>query len=266
MNPTLTSIAVSFAVLFVLFRMLDLTRPPERRLKALRRGFWTDTLYWVFTPVVTRVVTRLSTIAAVIPVALLLHGQVDRNMLENGFGPLATLPMSVQALIILLVSDFFSYWGHRLFHTGRLWRFHAVHHSSKDLDWLSSVRLHPVNDVIMRVVSTVPVLLIGVKPLAVAGVIPLLTLMAIVVHANVDWDWGPLRRVIASPRFHRWHHSDEPAALDKNFAGIFPFWDILFGTYYMPKDRLPQNFGIPEGFPKSFLGIIRVIQNLKRMK
>jgi Fatty acid hydroxylase superfamily len=67
-----------------------------------------------------------------------------------------------------------------------------------------------------------------------AGVAPPITLFAILFHANVDWDWGPPRSVIAAPRFHRWHHTGEAEARDKNFAGLLPLWDILFGTYYMP--------------------------------
>ena len=64
----------------------------------------------------------------------------------------------------------------------------------------------------------------------------------------------PLRSVIATPVFHRWHHSKDPAAIDKNFAGLLPLWDILFGTYYMPKDRLPQDFGATEPVPTGYFG------------
>jgi sterol desaturase/sphingolipid hydroxylase (fatty acid hydroxylase superfamily) len=92
-----------------------------------------------------------------------------------------------------------------------------------------------VNDAVMRVVGVFPVLLLGFAPIAVAGIVPVLTVMAILVHANLDWDWGPLRSVISSPRFHRWHHTDEEQARDKNFAGQQPVWDILSGAYYMPK-------------------------------
>jgi sterol desaturase/sphingolipid hydroxylase (fatty acid hydroxylase superfamily) len=116
------------------------------------------------------------------------------------------------------------------------------------------VRLHPVNDALMRVAGAVPLLALGLAPVALAGVAPVLTLMAILVHANLDWDWGPLRAVVASPRFHRWHHTDEASARDKNFAGLLPLWDILFGTYYMPKDRLPQQFGTESPVPPGLLG------------
>ena len=51
-----------------------------------------------------------------------------------------------------------------------------------------------------------------------------------------------------SPRFHRWHHSRD---VDCNYAGVFPAWDLLFGTYHLP-DEGPETFGVrgeqlPEG-------------------
>jgi sterol desaturase/sphingolipid hydroxylase (fatty acid hydroxylase superfamily) len=116
-------------------------------------------------------------------------------------------------------------------HGRALWRVHAVHHSSERLDWLSSVRLHPLNDVGMRLAQALPLFL------------------------NVRWDFGPLRRVIASPVFHQWHHTTEAEGLDTNFAGLFPFWDALFGTLYLPRDRTPQTFGLrDEQVPGGLLG------------
>jgi sterol desaturase/sphingolipid hydroxylase (fatty acid hydroxylase superfamily) len=254
MQPTVIGIIAGFVVLLVFFRGLERLRPTERRLPLLRREFWTDLVYWLFTPIVTRAITRAAVIVVLVPLALLAYGQVDKELIQNGFGPAARLPLWLQAVAILGLGDFISYWMHRWFHGRRMWRFHAIHHSSKDLDWLSSVRLHPVNDALMRIAAIIPVLALGFAPVAVAGVIPILTLMAVVVHANVDWDWGPFRTILASPRFHRWHHTDETAARDKNFAGILPLWDILFGTYYMPRDKLPASFGTGTPVPAGLIG------------
>ena len=239
MGPTLQGVVIGFIVLFCVFRLMEWLQPRERRLPVLRRGFWTDVSYWAFTPLVTRVVTRVSVIAAVVPVSLLLYGRLDGDALQHGWGPVGALPLWVQAVGMLVLGDFIGYWMHRAFHGRRLWRFHAIHHASEDLDWLSSVRLHPVNDAVMRVAGAVPLLLAGFAPVALVSITPVLTLFAVLLHANVDWDWGPLRSVIASPRFHRWHHTDETAARDKNFAGLLPVWDILFGTYYMPAGARP---------------------------
>jgi sterol desaturase/sphingolipid hydroxylase (fatty acid hydroxylase superfamily) len=249
MPPTIQGLLISSVVLAVVFRLLDLTRPPDKRLRLVRAGFWTDVGYFLFTPLITRVSTRIAVIAALIPISIFLYGRVDGAALQAGYGPVSRLSVWWQAPLMLFISDFFSYWTHRAFHGRRLWPFHAVHHSSTELDWLGSVRLHPVNDAVMRIASAVPLLLLGFSPLALAGIVPILTLLAILVHANLDWDWGPLRAVIASPRFHRWHHTDETEARDKNFAGLFPVWDILFGTYYMPKDRRPTSFGTETNVP-----------------
>ena len=54
-------------------------------------------------------------------------------------------------------------------------------------------------------------------------------------HANLNWTFGPFRYVLASPVFHRWHHVREPAIHDKNFAPTFPIFDLMFGTFHMPK-------------------------------
>src|SRR5215471_6334461 len=254
MTPTVQSIIISFLVLFVAFRLLELFRPRQKRLPVLRRGFWTDLVYWAFTPLVTRVVTGAGVAIAVFPLAYAIYGVLDRDLIMRGFGPLSRLPLWLQGVAILVLGDLIGYWMHRWFHGARLWRFHAVHHSSVDLDWLSAVRLHPVNDLVMRVAGVLPILLLGFTPIAVTGVIPMLTLLAILVHANLDWDWGPFRWAIASPRFHRWHHTSETEARDKNFAGLFPAWDILFGTYHMPKDRRPASFGTATPVPAGLLG------------
>lgn len=72
---------------------------------------------------------------------------------------------------------------------------------------------------------------LGFTPLAVAAYVPFLTFYAIFVHANVSWGLGPLGWLIASPKFHRWHHTSEDEGLDKNLAGLFPWLDLLFRTY-----------------------------------
>lgn len=256
MQKTVIGVIIGFVALLIVFRLLEYLRPRDRRLALRRRGFFTDIAWFAFTPLVTKTVTRFGVAVALLPAALLIYGRFDPEMIRHGYGPLSRLPLWLQALAILLIGDFIAYWMHRWFHGRRLWNYHAVHHSSVDLDWLSAVRVHPVNDLLMKIASSLPLVMLGFAPLAVAAIVPVLTLMAIALHANLDWDYGPLRAVIASPRFHRWHHTDETAARDKNFAGLFPFWDILFGTYYMPKDKLPESFGTTTPVPAGFVGQI----------
>ena len=117
------------------------------------------------------------------------------------------------------------------------------------MDWLSSVRLHPVNDAVNKFALVLPLIALGFSPAATAGIAPFLALHAIMLHANLNWDFGPLRSVISSPVFHRWHHTKEAEALDKNFGGLLPVWDILFGTYHMPRGKTPTVFGTDDKVP-----------------
>lgn len=93
-----------------------------------------------------------------------------------------------------MLGDLIGYWTHRLFHGRMLWRFHAVHHCSIEVDWLSSGRLHPVNDVASRAVALLLIALAGFPLTILAGYVPFLTVYAILLHANLPWTFGPLRR------------------------------------------------------------------------
>jgi sterol desaturase/sphingolipid hydroxylase (fatty acid hydroxylase superfamily) len=256
-DKTIFSVAVTLVILGSIFFVIErvIARGRNRAQPIIRKGWLTDVVYWFTTILLTKPFVRLMLI---LPLSVLILAKVTSlDVLKmgsyTGFGPLSRQPIWLQAIQIYLIVDFCSYWNHRMFHNGRWWPFHAVHHSSEDLDWLGSLRVHPVNDLVNKMVQVTPVLLMGYNPTVTLSTAPILTFYAIFIHANVNWDFGPLRSVIATPVFHRWHHSREPEAWDKNFAGLLPVWDILFGTYYMPKDRWPENFGINEPMPGGFL-------------
>ncbi|HLY58503.1 MAG TPA: sterol desaturase family protein [Stellaceae bacterium] len=169
--------------------------------------------------------------------------------------PIALQPRWLQGIEALLLADLVGYWVHRLFHRRPLWRFHAIHHSAQTLDWLAATRLHPVNDMLNRALTILPLLFLGFQLDVLASVTPLLTFWAIFIHADLDWDLGPLRLVVVSPRFHRWHHTSEEEGLDRNFAGLFPVIDVIFGTCHMPRDRVPRRFGLHnETVPAGLIG------------
>jgi sterol desaturase/sphingolipid hydroxylase (fatty acid hydroxylase superfamily) len=233
----------------------------------IRRGWLLDVSYFFLTPLVTKSITRLGLL---LPLGVLVwFGVASVESLKTrefaGFGPVSRQPLWLQIIQIYALSDLIGYWTHRLFHRGRWWPFHAVHHSSEDLDWLSSVRVHPVNDLVSKLLQVTPLLLLGFNPFATLSAAPFFTLYAILLHADVNWDFGPLRGVIASPVFHRWHHSRQREAWDKNFAGLLPIWDRLFGTYHMPPGRVPEDFGIMEEMPRDLLGqLVRPFSGLRR--
>jgi sterol desaturase/sphingolipid hydroxylase (fatty acid hydroxylase superfamily) len=245
---SLPGLVAGFVVLTVVFGAVE-WRPAKVPRGWKDRSIRTDIAFWFFTPLVAGTITRIALAASLIGLALLLGRHVELRHVEallTANGPVASQPRWLQALEVLLLADGLGYWMHRLFHGRALWPFHAVHHGSEHLDWLSSVRLHPVNEALMRIAQVVPLVLFGFDPRVLAASVPIFTLYALFLHANVNWRFGALGYVIATPAFHRWHHAADATALDKNFAGLFPLWDLVFGTFYLPT-RSPERFGLADG-------------------
>lgn len=159
-----------------------------------------------------------------------------------------SVPFPVMCLAVLFVYDVSLYWIHRALHQTWLWPMHAVHHSDTDLHFLSWSRGHAIEQTFIGACMIFSATWLGLSVTDIAGLALIRALHQYYVHSNIDWDHGPLKKIIVSPQYHRWHHVDRADAYDKNFASIFPFLDILFGTYYFPgsaKD-LPTGF---EGTP-----------------
>jgi lathosterol oxidase len=161
----------------------------------------------------------------------------------------AASPATLQFCGILVVSDLSEYWIHRLFHrVPLLWRFHAVHHSCRCMDWLAASRLHLVDVAVTRGLTFVPLFVLGFANGPIFAYLVFVSFHAIFIHANVNFRFGWLSRVIATPRFHHWHHAAQPEAIDKNFAIHLPLIDKVFGTCYLPPNEWPAVYGI-EGNP-----------------
>lgn len=159
------------------------------------------------------------------------------------------LPLVIQVPIIVVVADFTQYWVHRTFHSVPfLWRFHAIHHSAEEMDWLAGSRLHLVDVIVTRGVTYIPIFVLGFSDAALMGYVFLVAAQATFIHANVRWNFRRIRRFVATPAFHHWHHSAEREAVDKNFSVHTPIWDSLFGTYFLP-DRWPSRYGLSGGRP-----------------
>lgn len=165
----------------------------------------------------------------------------------------AAQPWWLQAVEVVLLSDFFVYWGHRLQHrVGFLWRFHSIHHSAEHLDWLAAHREHPVDTVYTMGLINLPVFLLGFPIQTLALLIAFRGIWAIYIHSNVRLPLpGPLRVLIGAPELHHWHHDRARDA--GNYANISPLMDVLFGTYRCP-DHEPAAFGVHEPIARTYVG------------
>ena len=185
-----------------------------------------------------------------------------------GSGDLAGgLPWGIQLLISLALFDLVAYWRHRLMHTAALWPFHEVHHSSTHLNWLSGIRNHPVNTLVIYLCGAVLLGAFGftANVLVVTGVIRFYWVSFI--HTDIRLNLGVLNYVIATPGFHRWHHVTGQIR-NRNFAGFFSFYDLTFGTFYLPKGQEAQGFGLEDqNYPTGYFGQLAApFQRLRQTK
>jgi sterol desaturase/sphingolipid hydroxylase (fatty acid hydroxylase superfamily) len=220
-----------------------------------KRELLTDICYWFFVPVFARVLR----IGLMVVGASVIFNVRDADELvafyENGHGPLSELPLWMQAVLFVVASDFMLYWLHRMFHGGGFWKYHAIHHSSRDLEWISAARFHPVNLFLGAIMVDVILLVAGISPNIMLWVGPFTTFHSAFVHANLNWALGPFKYALATPVFHRWHHTSLEEGGNTNFAATFPIWDVLFGTFRMPENKLPGDYGVTDQTIPSEIGV-----------
>ncbi|GBF57892.1 hypothetical protein PbB2_01562 [Candidatus Phycosocius bacilliformis] len=237
-----------------LFGFLQSLFPLDTTRRPLRRDIWMDIGYWMLGPMFYG---TLSTMLIAGGFLVLFGGNMEAAVAWSKAGApwLADWPLWLQALGVLIVTDISLYWTHRLFHSNALWRIHAIHHAPETLDWLHAVRFHPINTVFHSIFANAVALWMGFPPAAIAVLVPFNVLYSAMVHANLNWTFGPLRHVFASPVFHRWHHTGADEGGSKNFAATFSCLDHLFGTFYMPPDQKPTNLGLTDrDMPASLIG------------
>lgn len=225
---------------------------PRRPEQGIFRYEWREDLFYYF---VSSMMVQLLTWLSFIPANTLLAV----TSWSSFRAWVAALPFVVQFIAIMFLTDVAQYWLHRTFHRiPALWRFHAVHHSAQNMDWMAGARMHFIEILILRGVTVIPTIVLGFSQPAVNAYILVVYLYATFVHSNLGLRFGWVEKFLVTPRFHHWHHGIEKEAIDVNFSIHFPLLDRLFGTYHMPEDgRWPEGYGIkgpmPKGYWKQFL-------------
>jgi sterol desaturase/sphingolipid hydroxylase (fatty acid hydroxylase superfamily) len=169
------------------------------------------------------------------------------------------LPFFAELFLALLVADLVQYWTHRAYHeVPFLWRFHAVHHSTKHMDWMAGSRLHLFELLTTRVSILGVLYVLGFTEAVMNIYIVIVGFQAVFNHANVAlpavFGRAPLKWLIVTPDFHHWHHSSEREAIDRNYAAHFAFIDYLFGTAVKSDRRFPGEYGVLGDYmPRSYI-------------
>ncbi len=161
-----------------------------------------------------------------------------------------SIPVTLWTVILALVlADVTYYWEHRIAHQVRvLWTQHAVHHSSRDMNIVTSVRFGPLESV-WSLIAHIPMVLAGFPPDLVFACVIVVLAYQTWLHTELIGKLGPLEYVLNTPSHHRVHHGCDAKYLDKNYAGILIIWDRMFGSFQeeeeTPRYGLTTDFNSP---------------------
>ena len=155
-------------------------------------------------------------------------------------------PWLIQLATAMVIAELGSYAWHRLMHEWEpLFRLHATHHSVPRLYWLNATRFHPLDNVTMYALHVLPLVVLGVEESVLVGLTVWSLVHGFFQHANIDVRLGPLNYVFSMAELHRWHHSTVPAEANHNYGSNLILWDLVFGTFYWPRQRQPPvNIGL----------------------
>lgn len=247
-SVSLDWLLIDILILSSIFIPLELFLPYHRNQTKFHSEWKTDLVYFA----VSHLFVQFTAVAIKAPAEIVFAGTSLAVIREF----VISLPFFGQLFLAMFFADLFQYAVHYSFHKSPyLWRFHAVHHSIKSVDWLAGSRLHITDILITRSLSYLPIYMLGVSMPVFYVYVVIVALQAVAAHANIRVPFGFFKYLFVTPQYHHWHHCDDPKHYDKNFAIHFPFIDKIFGTYYLPGNEWPKTTGLGDvEYPKGYLG------------
>lgn len=233
---------------FILILLGILFIPLERKFfsygdwRAFRPQFWTDVAYHFSTWGI--VFFEFTVVSKELVMPMPFHSSAQF---------FAEVPFWMITLLVVFITTFMDYWGHRLLHTPRFWPLHVIHHSSKQVDWLAATRVHPLELIFLRGSQALPLWLLGFPKEAYVVNLLIWFLYGDFTHANLRFSLGPLKNWMVNPSYHHWHHSKiREREGDTNFGGFLTIWDRAFGTFHPADGNKPLELGVETDLPAGY--------------
>jgi len=138
--------------------------------------------------------------------------------------------IAVELAGFVYLDDFLYYWFHRGMHVRPLYkRVHGWHHRIVTPWAITGHYMHPLEYVLTGTVALAGPALVGAHVVVLWIWFALRQWEAAEGHCGYDFVWSPTRWLPGSDgaRHHDWHH----ARVRGNYAGFFPIWDRVFGTF-----------------------------------
>lgn len=235
---------------------LEIILPWRKNQKVLRKDFWLDLFYLFFNFFLFSLVgyNSISNVA----VAAFNDGLSAIGITNLVAVELGDLPVWTQLLIMFIIADFVQWNIHRLLHrVPWLWEFHKVHHSVKEMGFAAQFRFHFMETIIYKSLQYLPLAMLGfgIEQFFIVHMVSVF--IGHLNHANLNWDYGPLRYVFNNPKMHLWHHARDLPADHKygvNYGLSLSLWDYIFGTAHVPYHQADLELGFhgDENYPENF--------------
>lgn len=242
--------------LSVIVWSLEILIPWRKGQRVIRRDFWLDVFYMFF-------VFFLFSLIGFNAISNVFNEAFNDLLAMVGINNLVAIEISswpgwVQLLVMFVLADFLQWNIHRLLHrVPWLWKFHKVHHSVKEMGFAAHLRFHFMETIVYKSLQYIPLGMIGfgLDDFFIIHMIGLL--VGHLNHANLGWDYGPLKYILNNPKMHIWHHAKElPSKYGVNYGITLSIWDYLFGTAYVPSSGrdIELGFDDDERYQTGFLG------------
>jgi sterol desaturase/sphingolipid hydroxylase (fatty acid hydroxylase superfamily) len=239
---TYTLISLGLLIVSAVAAVILERKRPLAKFKVPTRVVLWDVLHW-YVRVATRGLDVFMATASTVLLTRLLGS-------HTGYvGPAGAWPLWLQLIAIFLILDLVHWLVHFAHHKiPFLWKVHSVHHSPENLYWLAAFRRHFVQEILFDSAKVFTVVLLGFGTLPAFVYFASRVVFSIPAHANIRVPAGFLNYIFVTWESHRWHHTSDPTIRDKNMSLHFPWWDMVFGTFYCPKGKQPELLGV-DGYP-----------------
>jgi sterol desaturase/sphingolipid hydroxylase (fatty acid hydroxylase superfamily) len=242
------------AVAMITVALLERIHPEYPDWNRSRGDVKVDAIHGLVSMIILPEVLKIGLSAGILMAAAKLSQSVGFELWPHDW------PLILQLVAAMLISQFGEYWVHRLEHTTELlWRLHATHHSPDRLYFLNAARFHPLDTALSYLISTTVLLVLGAGPEVLLLVMTWISIHGLFQHCNIHLRLGPLNYIFSLAELHRWHHSLVLEEANANYGNNIIFWDLVFGTFFHPRDRdASESVGLSEipGFPQDYIGQI----------
>lgn len=248
---------------------LEILIPWRKKQAVFRKDFWIDAFYMFF----NFYIFNLILYAALSNVSLKFFKDALRPLGYEG-GHLidfSEVTWAWQLIIFFIIADFVQWCVHyMLHHVPFFWKFHKVHHSVEEMGFAAHLRYHFLETFVYQSVKYISLSMIFGFQLEQAFIVYSFTvLIGHLNHANLNFDYGPLKYILNNPKMHIWHHAKElPANRPNgmNYGISLSVWDYIFRTNYVPSSGRDIKLGFEEveKYPTNFFS--QLIEPFKKSK